>query len=229
MTDLLTIEKLLQDNPSFHQWPDGSTANWAVLPEVLTWIAAHVTPGMVTLELGAGQTTVAFVVAGAHHTCVNPDRRQNQLVAEYLQSHQFTGQLNLIEGWSDMVLPGHADLPASIDLVFIDGAHRFPYPIVDWHYAQQRLVLGGIIGLDDVEVPSIRVLFDFLQGEDEWELITLIQARTAFFRYVRQPIVRQDHLDQKFNRPVSHSVSQPGNLIARMWHGAANNLKRRAS
>src|SRR5215831_3071645 len=70
------LERLIVERPSFHAWPDGTPANWSVEPRVLRFIAAHVKPGMSTLETGAGQTTVAFALAGAHHICITPDQAQ---------------------------------------------------------------------------------------------------------------------------------------------------------
>jgi hypothetical protein len=57
---------------------------------------------------------------------------------------------------------------------------------VDWHYAAARLKVGGTLGIDDYPMPSVRILHDFLIGEDEWELIGMTQY-TSFFRKLAEP------------------------------------------
>jgi hypothetical protein len=81
------IEQLIAKGPHFHAWPDGKPANWAVAPDVLRFIHRNLAPGMHTLETGAGQTTVAFAIAGTQHTCITPDRPQ----AERTRAHCVNG------------------------------------------------------------------------------------------------------------------------------------------
>jgi hypothetical protein len=51
---------------------------------------------------------------------------------------------------------------ADIQLAFIDGAHRFPLPQVDFHYIEPGIVVGGLLAVDDCDMPSVKVLCDFL-------------------------------------------------------------------
>ena len=69
------VEELIAERPHFHAWPDGKPANWAVAPDVLRFIGRQLTPGMRTLETGAGQSTVVFALAEAQHTCIIGDIR----------------------------------------------------------------------------------------------------------------------------------------------------------
>ena len=72
-----------------------------------------------------------------------------------------------------------------MDFVFIDGAHAFPIACIDFHYTEYRLKVGGIMGVDDIFMPSVRILYDFLCAEDDWELVETI-SDTAFFRLLRK-------------------------------------------
>jgi hypothetical protein len=47
-------------------------------------------------------------------------------------------------------------------------------------------------------MPSVRILHDFLLGEDEWELIQSFQV-TSFFRRKRETVNEWDWADQKIN------------------------------
>jgi hypothetical protein len=192
------VEELIAQRPHFHAWPDGKPANWAVAPDVLRFMRQRITPGMRTLETGAGQSTVVFAMAGAQHTCITPDRDQAERIRAYCTAHAIPNTVTFIHESSDVALASGRGIPEALDFVLIDGAHRFPYPILDWHYTERRLGVGGIVAVDDYPMPSVKILFDFLAGEDEWELIQRFQ-RTAFFRRRRETVNVWDWADQKIN------------------------------
>jgi hypothetical protein len=193
------IDKLIADQPHFHAWPDGKPANWAVAPDVLRFIFQQLKPGMKTLETGAGQTTVAFCIAGTDHIAVTPDTAQADRIRKYLDALKLNCNLTFIHESSDVILPSGRGIPDRLDFVLIDGAHSFPFPILDWHYTQQRVPVGGIVVVDDYVMPSVRILYDFLMGEDEWQLMRAFQV-TSFFRRIRPSGNVWDWADQKINR-----------------------------
>ena len=57
-----------------------------------------------------------------------------------------------------------------LDILLVDGAHAFPYPVLDWYYLSRTLREGGVLVVDDAWMPSVRVLTEFLEAEDHWEL-----------------------------------------------------------
>jgi hypothetical protein len=198
--DAMTLAKLIEQSPHFHAWPDGKPANWAVPPDVLRFICDHVKPGMHSLETGAGQTTVAFALAGAQHITITPDGGQIERIQDYLRQNGIDNKVSFVQASSDAVLPTGEGIPERLDFVFIDGAHRFPFPIIDWYYTAGRVPVGGIVAVDDCRMPSVRILHDFLAGEDDWELVHLIHV-TSFFRRVRATVSEWDWADQKINKP----------------------------
>jgi predicted O-methyltransferase YrrM len=193
------IERLIAEQPHLHAWPDGKPANWAVAPAVLRYIVEHLRPGMHTLETGAGQTTVAFAIAGTEHIAITPDRAQADRIRAYLDGLKVPGKVTFIHESSDIVLPSGQGIPERLDFVLIDGAHRFPFPILDWHYTEQRVPVGGIVVVDDYLMPSVGILHDFLVGEEEWEFLKSLQV-TSFFRRVRATANVWDWADQKINK-----------------------------
>ena len=199
MTDA-TIRRVLADNPAFHAWDDGTPANWSVAPAVLEHLHELVHPGMKTLETGAGQTTVVFALGGADHVSITPDREQAQKINAYLSGLGAAASVRFIHQSSDAALAAARGIPEQLDLVLIDGAHRFPFPILDWHYTQARVPVGGLMVVDDYRMPSVRILYDFLAGEDEWELVRQFEV-TAFFRRAKETPCRADWADQRLNRP----------------------------
>ena len=218
------IDRLIAELPQFHAWPDGRPANWSVAPAVLRYIHSQLEPDMHTLETGAGQTTVAFAMAGTAHICITPDRSQADRIRTYCADRGIDCAVKFIHESSDIALASGRDIPGTLDFVLIDGAHRFPFPILDWHYTQQRLRVGGVVVVDDFLMPSVRILHDFLMGEDEWELIKKFQV-TSFFRRKRATENMWDWADQKINEP--HLKLQAQRLAASRRSERAARLLRR--
>ncbi len=178
------IDRLIRERPNLHAGAGGIPVSWAVPPEVLRFIFENISPGMVTLETGSGHTTVAFAIAGARHTAISPAADEFHRITEYCRSIGVEPTVAFLAASSDEVLPSDRSLPAELDFVFIDGAHQFPLPCLDYHYAAPRLKVGGILGVDDVAMPSVKLLYDFLLAEGQWQLVCRIKD-TAFFRRVR--------------------------------------------
>jgi hypothetical protein len=229
MTDTL-MQRLLSERPMFHAWPDGAPADWSVAPDVLRFLATLTKPGMNTLETGAGQTTVAFALAGANHVCITPDRSQAEKIEGYLDTLGAPASVRFIHESSDKALPAGRGIPDQLDIVLIDGAHRFPFPILDWHYSQARVPVGGHMVVDDYKMPSVRILYDFLEGEEEWELVRAFEV-TAFFRRVKDTVSVWDWADQRINKPhldrirqATETKASPQTLSAmfKRWLGAGS-------
>jgi hypothetical protein len=70
------------------------------------------------------------------------------------------------------------------------------------------------VAIDDYLTPSVRILHDFLLGEDEWELIQSFLSLwrrhwgTSFFRRKREPPVREEywHMCQNMNKARRHPL-----------------------
>ena len=174
------LERLIKDDPLFHSL-EGVPTSWAVHPDTLRFLFSLLTPGASTLETGCGQTTVVFSIAGTHHSCIMPDDAEAERVKEYCTKLGLSIDTRFIIESSDKVLPCSELIPSKLDFVFIDGAHAFPAPIIDWHYTARRLRIGGVLAVDDYRMPSVKILYDFLCAEEQWGLIGTVHY-TAFFR-----------------------------------------------
>jgi hypothetical protein len=74
--------------------------------------------------------------------------------------------------------------PRPLDLVLVDGAHGFPYPVLDWWYVAPHVRVGGVVLLDDAYMPPVRVLVDALRDMPGWEVAAPIGLRTVAVRKV---------------------------------------------
>jgi predicted O-methyltransferase YrrM len=179
------IRMLEEDRPRFHQQ---GAAQWDSLPETLRLIQRLVPEvGGSTLEIGCGASTVVFAASGASHTAISPEPDEHRRVRDYCdQIGVDHSRLRLIVGLSDEVLPS---LPAerTIDLAFIDGAHSFPYPAIDWYYVTRMLNIGGHLVFDDVPIPAVAPLFRHMTLEPNWRLDATLDNRAASFTLLAPP------------------------------------------
>lgn len=204
------LEQLIATLPQFHTMPDGTPTSWAMAGGFLHTLANHLKPEMITLEIGSGYSTVVFALAGTHHTVITPSDKEPVAIKKWCTENEIdTSNLTFIIGSSDQVLPAGDNIPDQIDLVLIDGAHRFPYPIIDWHFTQHRLRLGGLMLVDDFMIPSIGMLHNFLLTEKYWQLEEVVHLyfKTSFFRKIAVPVYTLDWVGQAINADAANSLS----------------------
>ncbi|SEI21825.1 hypothetical protein SAMN05216228_10832 [Rhizobium tibeticum] len=85
------------------------------------------------------------------------------------------------------------------DYIFIDGAHSFPYPVIDWHYATRVLKVGGHLLLDDIPIPAVACVYRYMISDPSWRLINILDNRVAAFELVAEP-APEDYTLQRYNR-----------------------------
>jgi predicted O-methyltransferase YrrM len=189
------VARLQSDRPSFHH---GGSLRWDSLPETLRFIRRSVQPGDCTLETGCGASTVVFAAAGANHTAISPAQEEHARVRTYCDQIGIDhSRLRFVVGLSDDVLP---TLTAErvLDVAFIDGAHSFPYPEVDWYYITRMLKVGGHLVFDDVPVPAVAPLFRHMSVEPNWRFEAVLDNRAAAFSLLAPP-QPEDWSNQPFN------------------------------
>jgi len=219
---------LIEDNPKFHLH-GGTLTSWAVQPDTLRYLYSLLSPDMSTLETGCGQTTVVFLIAGTSHICVSSETGEVDRVKQYCQKLNLKDTITFLTESSDKVLPHKEKIPSQFDLVFIDGAHGFPAPIIDWYYTAHRLKVGGIVAVDDYRMPSVKILYNFLCGEDEWKLIK-VKQNTAFFKKLRElkPIVdwSGQRINSSFNDNAKKAEKYPlvAKLMSFRWIGTMRQI-----
>jgi len=168
---------------------------------------------MRTLETGLGISTVLFAGWGCEHTCVVPSQNEATRLSSYLAQRDIpTGRLEIRVGSSDIELPR---LDGLLDLAFIDGAHAFPLPTIDWYYAGQRLRRGGLLVLDDVDLPALtRGLLPFLDSDRRWRMVRSSSKWRAYERYAEGPLLESWDA-QWFFFPLARRVRRQAGRVKR--------------
>lgn len=147
----------------------------------LEWLEREVRPGMKTLETGAGSSTLAFAQGGAEHVAVTPSAGEEERIRA--QADRFGidhSKVRFELGPSHEVLP-RVDV-TDLDLVLVDGAHGFPYPVLDWWFVAPHVRVGGRVLLDDAYMPPVAMLVDALRSQPGWEFEGNAGYRTAIVR-----------------------------------------------
>ena len=196
MNNAQLIEKFLTEKPQFHVWSHQNIL--MVSQEALKFIFDYLDTEMNTLEIGAGHTTIIFAMGGSKHICINPSEDETVMIMDYCSKLGIGKKLTFLNESSDVALTNNESIPADLDFVFIDGAHRFPFSCIDFHYTESKIKQGGILGIDDIDIPSVKILYDFLCGEDEWEQKQKF-GKTAFFMKVKQTNIVNDWQGQNIN------------------------------
>lgn len=190
------IDLLRTKVPNFHG-SDDDPKNWKSQWGVLEYIAANVNEKSTTLETGCGYSTILFASVGADHTTVMPSPDEPKRVRAFCKENGIdSSSVNFSIGRSCDMLPL---LKGELDLVYIDGAHGFPHPCVDWMYTETRLRVGGAMLVDDIRIPTCRILHDFLKEEKNWALAQYI-GDTAIFTKTAESPDAAGWMNQNFNR-----------------------------
>lgn len=194
-TRLAQINQVMGDRPDVHEGAPGGV--WEASLSCYEFIAHHLPDQAVTLETGLGVSTVLLGMWAQEHTCVVGSGEQ----VERLRAYAATRELDLTNtrfevGYSDQVLPVLDISP--VDLYLIDGGHGFPFPAIDWYYGALRLRPGGIVVVDDIQLPSVDdYLVDYLQKDPRWSRIDGDHKWVAF-RKEGDFSVREEWTSQSF-------------------------------
>ncbi len=177
--------------PTLHR---GGQSNWMIAEEVLDFLTKHVNEDSVTVETGAGYSTIVFSQLGAQHTAITPAADEAERITVYCAEQGIaTDRTTFKIGYSQDVLPGLEI--TDLDLALIDGGHGFPIPAIDFFYLAPRLRVGGYLLIDDVDVWTGEMIVSVLKREPEWEFGGKLARRTAVFRKTA-PFVAREWCDQ---------------------------------
>jgi hypothetical protein len=186
---------------------------WGLAWAALGWLEDNVSPGMATLETGSGSSTLVFAARGAEHEAVTPDPAEEERIrAECDRRGISSERVRFLIGPSHEVLLRWE--PRPLDLVLVDGAHGFPYPVLDWWYAAPHVRVGGLVLLDDAYMPPVRVLVDALRDQPGWEVAAPIGQRTVALQKVSNELPPFDWNGEPLGGRMSFGYLPPGRRAA---------------
>jgi hypothetical protein len=186
---------------------------WGLAWAALGWLEDNVSSGMATLETGSGSSTLVFAAAGAEHEAVTPDAEEEVRIRRECERRGIdSSSVRFRIGPSHEVLQQWE--PRALDLVLLDGAHGFPYPVLDWWYVAPHVRVGGLVLLDDAYMPPVRVLVDALREQPAWEVAAAVSPRTVAVRKVAEGLPPFDWHGERIGGRMSFRYLPPARRAA---------------
>jgi hypothetical protein len=209
------LDKLVEARPLFHDDGTGILTCWHSNTNLLRTMEGLLTDGMATMEIGAGYSTVLFLHKRCFHTCITPIQDEVGRIIDYCKAEGISlDRAEFVVEQSFSVLPSMAQ--PKRDLIFIDGAHRFPFPIVDWFFCSMHLREGGLMIIDDTNIISCHILMKFMGNDPHWEKV-IMEENFALFRklgghdypfdWQGQPF-SEENIDFSSDRAPQNAVSE---------------------
>lgn len=124
-----------------------------------------------TLEVGLAYGLSALFICQAHrdkrsgkHVAIDPAQfsKFNGIGLHNIEYCGLQDILTFYEAPSYLVLPELVRKQTAVDMVFIDGNHRFDYAIMDFFFADKLLPVGRFVVFHDLWMPSISKLVRFV-------------------------------------------------------------------
>ena len=164
--------------------------------------ARKVGPVQNSVETGSGKTTLLFSHLSKNHVVFALDNG-NKSISSAKKSELFNSQnVTYIEGPTQKTLPRYV-FNQKFDIALIDGPHGYPFPDLEYYYFYPNLIEGGLLLLDDIQIPSIQRMFEIIRADDMFELLEVIN-NMAFFRRTDSPLIdpySDSWWSQGYNRP----------------------------
>jgi len=152
-----------------------------IVLETIATLLDAMRPINLSVETGSGKTTLLFSHGSTNHKTFALDGG-NGSISQVKQSNVFNKTtVEFIEGPTQITLPAfHFDRP--IDVVLIDGPHGYPFPDLEYYYLYPHIREGGILLLDDTQIPTIGRMLTILKADKMWNLRQVIDNLAIFER-----------------------------------------------
>jgi hypothetical protein len=155
-------------------------------------------------ETGCGKSTVLFSnLSETHKVFALDDRQHADSSVNFFSECPLTknDRIEIIFGPTQETLLNY-NSHETYDVVLIDGPHGFPFPEMEYYFFYPHIREGGFLIIDDVNIPTIGRLADFVAEDDMFDLIDIIDG-TAVFKRTSAPVFDpkgDGWWEQKFNR-----------------------------
>jgi hypothetical protein len=187
-------------------------------PRVLQTMIRHLSSRSIqhSLETGCGVSTLIFSHLSPDHTVFALDYGgsiTNTKASELFDPSTTT----FVEGPTQRTLPSYR-FRHKLQAALLDGPHAFPFPQLEYYYIYPHLEQDALLMIDNVWMPSIHDLFEFLKADEMFRLVE-VAGWTAFFRRTSAPLfdplgdgfwlqnynrrtIKHEMLKERFNRPL---------------------------
>jgi hypothetical protein len=191
--------------------PDWHTAGM-MSPKVLRAIARHseqIGPISQSAETGSGTTTLLFSHLSTSHLVFALDLERS--IRQAKDSPLLNPQaVTFVEGPTQVTLPSYR-FSRKLQIALIDGPHGYPFPDLEYYYFYPLIETGGLLIIDDIQIPSIGRMFGIVKADDMFDLLEIV-GNTAIFRRSQAPLIDPQSDSwwlQGCNRAYHQKISGP--------------------
>ena len=158
----------------------------------------------IAVETGAGLSTLFILSLGYQcHSLSLPDTigRISAFLSDFpnLKKQWFPHP-----GFSEFELPKLSTLQGdqSAAFCFIDGSHAIPSVFSDFCYMNYLLCVGGVLVVDDIQLPGPHMLVQMLQQLSvDWKQISSFSKGIAFRKTFHRPLLANNMESMIFHHP----------------------------
>jgi hypothetical protein len=138
-----------------------------------------------TAETGCGKSTILLSNISENHTIFAiDDSISNSLNSsiDFFKKHPLTknDRIKIVLGPTQITLPAYKNFH-DYDVVLLDGPHGYPFPELEYYYFYPHVKIGGILIIDDIHIPSVGRMADFIAEDVMFNLIKVV-GTTAIFK-----------------------------------------------
>jgi len=150
-------------------------------PRPLAALAKHLSKRHIrcSVETGSGASTLLFSHCSDQHIAFTIDSGGGSVVNVQASPLLRPDHVTWIQGPTQLTLPTYR-FQHKLQAALIDGPHAYPFPDLEYYYLYQQLETGALLVIDDIHIPTIHNLFDFLR-QDQMFVLEEVVDTTAFF------------------------------------------------
>lgn len=169
------------------QLPKNWHGSGSLNARVLNTIAKHLPSLSRSAETGTGKSTLLFSYLSQDHTVFTcDDTGDGDSLRTVQESPLLNGShVHFVLGPTQRTLPAY-EFKGMLDAVLIDGPHGYPFPELEYYFFYPHIRPGGLLIVDDVNIPTISHLIDVVRQEEMFEMIDSVHC-TVFLRRTDSP------------------------------------------
>jgi hypothetical protein len=181
--ELTPVLEILKPLPAY--WHEVGTLTYPVLLAIAHHLHTLQMPITHSVETGCGKSTVLLSNISTHHQVFAlsaVDNSWQQVINFSLIKKE---NIELIDGPTQLTLPAHR-FQHKLQFALIDGPHGYPFPDLEYYYIYPHLQENALLVIDDIHIPNISNLFEFLCADEMFTLKEVIRT-TAIFQRTSAP------------------------------------------
>lgn len=186
----LSVDGLLQGISKLpRDWHGAGSVSVKALRRIAEY-SETLKPLRYSVETGSGKTTILLSHLSSQHLVFAMDGGHS--ISQVKKSELFNPQSTVfVEGPTQKTLPTYR-FEHPIQVALIDGPHGYPFPDIEYFYFYPRIQRGGLLIIDDIQIPSIRRMFDIIKEDQMFDLKEVVDKNMAFFVRTDAPLIPPD-------------------------------------